>query len=136
MNSFSYPESMIAALRKSMEEDLLCASFDDSSNAYENTNLYLREDRIKAEEEMFCASVTASDVYHDANVSLKDYYRKTTMSNAFMPTSSYGGRDAINDEQDIITTITSDIVQCVTLLLYYSRTEHRRFEAHRLTTRL
>ena len=138
MNALMYPESMIQALPTSMEEDLYCASVDHSSDIYEDTALYLREDHIKTEEEedMFGASAAASDVYYDANVSLKYYYRKTTMSNAFMPTSSYGGKDAINDEQDIITTITSDIIQCITLLLYYSSIEHRRFDARRLTTRL
>ena len=59
MNSFLYLESMIEDLWKSMEEDLFCASIDDSSNVYEDTKLYLREDRIKMEEEeyLFCASV-------------------------------------------------------------------------------
>jgi len=88
---------MIADLWKSTKEGLLRASVDDSFNVYKHTNLYLREDRIKTEEEedMFCAFVAASDVYHDANVYLQDYYRKPAMSNAFMPSSSYGGRDAI-----------------------------------------
>ena len=85
---------------------------------------------------MVCASVAASDVYHDANVYLQDYYRKLPMTNAFMPSSSYGGRDIINDEQDILTTVTSDIIQCITLLLHDSRIKHHRFDAHRRKTRL
>ena len=102
------------------KEDLFCATVVDSSNVYEDTN----------------SSIAASDVYHDANTYLQDYYRKPPISTAFILSSSYGRRDAINIEQDILTTITSDVIQCITLLLYYSRIKHRRFDAHRPKTRL
>jgi len=87
-----------------MEEILYCALIDNSSDIYEDTDLYLRggEDQIKKGRR----SIPIPDVYHDTNVYLQDYYRKHHMSNAFMPSSSCGGRDAINDEKDILTTIT------------------------------